>query len=65
MTYYAQLPSDPRHRAVAQGNLAETVRLDLMAPSRRRVPTLRQYRQHHDSAARRVHLAEVTGVPGK
>jgi hypothetical protein len=37
--------------AVAQGNLAQTVRLDVGGRLWRRVPAFGQYRQHHDSTA--------------
>ena len=43
--------------AVAQGNLNEnsTARRG-RPPARRRIPPLRQHRQHHDSAAERLHF---------
>ena len=53
--------------AVAQGDLLQTVRLDVDGrPLQRRVPAVGDHRQHDDQAARRVHLrGDARGARGR
>ena len=53
--------------AVAQGDLLQTVRLDVDGrPLQGRIPALGDDRQHHDQAARRVHLrGDARGARGR
>ena len=58
---------DPRDPAVAQGDLLQTVRLDVDGrPLQGRVPALGHHRQHDDQAAQRVHLGgDARGARGR